>query len=110
LGVTTQLLRVSDMSGVEGESSALVASICKALSADTYLTGTGALAYLDANDFGAIDCAVEVQTWQPFEYTQVSSVGQFIPDLSTLDLLLNRPDDAATLIAAAGGWKRLSAQ
>ena len=110
LGVTTQLVRASDMSGIEGESSALVASICKALSADTYLTGTGALAYLDAKDFAAIGCDVEVQTWQPLEYTQVVSGDRFIPDLSTLDLLLNRPDDAATLISAAGGWKKLSAQ
>lgn len=110
LGVTTQLVRASEMKGIEGEASTLVASICKALSADIYLTGTGALAYLDANDFAAIRCDVEVQTWQPFEYTQAFSGDQFVADLSTLDLLLNRPDDAATLINTAGGWKTLSTQ
>ena len=110
LGVTTQLVRASDMSGIEGEASALVACICKELAADTYLTGTGALAYLDPADFEKIGCDVEVQTWQPFEYTQPGAGDAFVPDLSTLDLLMNCPDDAATLIATAGGWRKFSAQ
>jgi WbqC-like protein family len=108
LGVRTQLLRASEMTGLKGEASELVASICKELSADVYLTGTGALAYLNVDDFANIECAIEVQTWHPFQYSQAHESTGFIRDLSTLDLLLNCPDNANELIASAGGWQTLS--
>ena len=80
--------------------------ICRALGATTYLTGTGALAYLNERDFAEIGCEVMVQQWQPFSYEQVN--GEFVPDLSALDLLLNCPDEAEDLIKAAGTWVRRS--
>jgi len=86
-------------------ASELVASICEALEGDQYLTGTGALAYLQPEDFKRIDCEVLVQRWRPFSYPQ--SHGDFTPDLSTLDLLLNDPDNASSLIAGAGSWEAL---
>jgi hypothetical protein len=45
-----------------------------------------------------------VQQWKPFTYEQVN--GEFVPDLSLLDLLLNCPDEAHNLIEAAGSWNR----
>jgi len=47
-----------------------------------------------------------VQQWQPFEYQQQWE--GFVPDLSTLDLLLNCPDEAAPMIETAGSWKPLA--
>lgn len=105
LAISNKRLRASEMSGTHGRASELVASICEALEGDRYLTGTGALAYLQAEDFKRIDCEVLVQRWQPFSYQQPH--GDFAPDLSTLDLLLNEPDQAAELIAAAGSWEAL---
>lgn len=105
LGVNNKRLRASEIAGTHGRASELVASICKALDGKRYLTGTGALAYLQAEDFKRIDCEVLVQRWQPFSYQQPH--GEFIPDLSTLDLLLNEPDKAAELILAAGSWEAL---
>jgi hypothetical protein len=110
LGVTTKLVKASELTGLKGEASELVASICKSLSADIYLTGTGALAYLNNADFAAIDCAIEVQTWQSFEYRQTHEAVGFIPNLSTLDLILNCPDEAAALLKTSGGWKALPTQ
>ena len=98
-------LRAAEIPGIHGRASELVASICEALEADKYLTGTGALAYLQAGDFKRINCEVLVQRWKPFPYEQAH--GNFTPDLSTLDLLLNEPDNAAELIRAAGGWEAL---
>jgi hypothetical protein len=94
LSVRNERVRSSEISGVEGEASKLIASICRALGATSYLTGTGALAYLDESDFAEIGCEVMVQQWRPFEGS----------DLSTLDLLLNSPDQAAELISTAGTW------
>ena len=106
LDVKTKRMRASELAGREGQASKLVASICAELRAQTYLTGTGALEYLEEADFKAISCDVCVQQWQPFEYPQ--QWDGFIPDLSTLDLLLNCPDEAANMIASAGSWKALA--
>ena len=103
LGISNKRVRASEIRGTHGRASELVASICKALDGTSYLTGTGALAYLQAEDFKRIDCKVLVQRWQPFTYQQPH--GDFTPDLSTLDLLLNDPDKAAELIAGAGSWE-----
>ena len=105
LGLTNKRLRASEIPGTHGRASELVASICEALEGNQYLTGTGALAYLQAEDFKQIGCEVLVQRWQPFTYQQPH--GDFVPDLSTLDLLLNEPDNAAEIIAAAGSWEAL---
>lgn len=102
LNVRTERIKASELDGTSGEASKLVASICGALRATSYLTGTGALAYLDERDFAEIGCEVIVQQWKPFSYNQVN--GDFVPDLSTLDLLLNCPDEALGMIEAAGSW------
>ena len=105
LEISNKRLRASEITGAHGRASELVASICEALEGDQYLTGTGALAYLQAEDFKRIGCEVLVQRWQPFSYQQPR--GDFVPDLSTLDLLLNNPDKAAELIRGAGSWEAL---
>ena len=102
LNVRTERIKASELDGTGGEASKLVASICGALRATSYLTGTGALAYLDERDFAEIGCELVVQQWKPFTYEQVN--GDFVPDLSTLDLLLNCPDEALGKIEAAGSW------
>ena len=107
LGIDNKRVRASEIAGTHGRASELVASICKALGSDQYLTGTGALAYLQLDDFKHINCEVQVQRWQPFSYSQAHAETGFVPDLSTLDLLLNEPGQAAQLISAAGSWEAL---
>lgn len=109
LGLHNKRLRASEIPETHGRASELVASICKALNGTQYLTGTGALAYLEQQNFTDIGCDVYVQRWQPFSYQQVHAETSFIPDLSTLDLLLNEPDSAAELISSAGSWEALQA-
>jgi hypothetical protein len=48
-----------------------------------------------------------VQEWKPFEYQQCFPETGFVPDLSTIDLILNCPDEAAQLIDTAGSWTNL---
>jgi hypothetical protein len=105
LHISTKRIRASELAGIEGESSKLVASICKTLGASSYLSGSGALAYLDHDDFKKIGCEVRLQSWKPFTYKQGHEQLGFIPDLSALDLILNCPDTAAESIDAAGHWR-----
>jgi hypothetical protein len=110
LQASAKRIRASEIPGAEGRASKLVASICRDLNATEYLTGTGALSYLDENDFAAIDCKVMVQHWQSFEYRQAHERAGFVSDLSTLDLLLNCPENAGQLIADAGDWRPIETQ
>ncbi|HEY0722850.1 MAG TPA: WbqC family protein [Pyrinomonadaceae bacterium] len=110
LGFSSKRVKASDIPETHGRASELVASICKALDADRYLTGTGALAYLERADFDRINCEVEVQRWRSFTYEQAGTETGFAPDLSTLDLLLNHPDTATDMIAAAGSWEVLKSE
>jgi len=108
LGADSRRVRASEIAGREGTASRLVASICGALGATHYLTGTGALSYLERADFDRIGCEVWVQCWEePFLYRQTFERAGFIPGLSALDLLLNCPDEAAALIISAGSWQPL---
>ena len=97
----------SEIPHIHGQASELVASICKSVGASKYLTGTGALEYLNPKDFAAIGCKVQVQEWEPIRYEQAHPAIGFVDHLSTLDLLMNCPDSAAEMIAAAGSWKPL---
>jgi hypothetical protein len=107
LEVRAKRIRASGIPGASGHASELVASICKALQSTEYLTGTGALAYLNPKHFAAIGCEVMVQQWEPIVYEQAHPANGFVANLSTLDLLLNCPDSAARMIAAAGSWRPL---
>jgi hypothetical protein len=109
LGAKNRRVRASELSCVRGDlqASKLVAGICSVLGATDYLTGRGALDYMAPADFRAIGCAVWAQSWTAFEYPQYPPGVPFAADLSMLDLLLNCPDQAGSLLRAAGGWELL---
>jgi hypothetical protein len=108
LGATNRRVRASELN-LPGDlqASKLVAGLCATLGATAYLTGRGALDYMVEADFHAIRCEVWAQTWAPFTYAQLPSSTPFAADLSTLDLLLNCPDQAGSLVRSAGGWELL---
>jgi WbqC-like protein family len=110
LGAGSRRLRASEIANVTGEGSRLVASLCSELRATEYLSGRGALAYLDRTHFDEIGCRIALQTWTALAYPQAHAQAGFITDLSALDLLLNCPDEASALINRAGGWESLQAQ
>ena len=103
-------VRASELDGLAGERSALIASICRAVNADAYLTGTGSLDYLDVALLERAGCRTFVQQWQAFSYPQLFPDVGFVADLTVLDLLLNCPDDARDMIRAAGSWTPLEAR
>ena len=86
-GVLPQpLLRSSEM-GVEGGGSARVLAICQELGATRYVTGQGAMDYLDHAAFEAAGIAVEYMDYEKRAYPQLH--GDFTPFVSALDLLAN---------------------
>jgi len=100
LGITTPIVHSSEL-GVGGSSSELLADLCVAVGADTYLSGPGGRRYMDLQVFQ--DRGVGV-LWQEFEhpsYPQLFPDVGFIPDLSIIDTLLCCGRETASLLGAS---------
>jgi hypothetical protein len=71
----------------QGKSNELLVDILKKIDADRYLSGPGARAYFRPEPFAA--AGIEV-LWQDFQHPVYSQLyGDFVPYLSSIDLLLN---------------------
>ena len=67
---------------------------CKAVGADTYLSGTGARAYLDEDMLRRNGIDVVYSDYEPVPYPQQVR-GEFVPNLSVIDFIMNNGYDFA---------------
>lgn len=74
--------------GVQGTATELVINMCKAVKADTYLSGIHGRDYLQQEEFGRNGIKLIFQEFEHPIYTQCQP-GEFIPDLSVMDLIFN---------------------
>jgi len=71
----------------EVKSTQALVEMCKKVGADTYLSGSGAKAYLDEELFKKNDIKV---IWQEFHHPVYQQrFGKFVPNLSVIDALMN---------------------
>lgn len=98
LDIAPRTLRSSEM-GVGGAGSARVLAICRALGATRYVTGRGALDYLEHEAFDAAGIAVEYIDYDVTPYPQLH--GTFEPYVTVLDLLANTGRQATELVRGA---------
>lgn len=88
LGIQTKLVLASSLALPEREGATdRLVSICQALGADSYLSGTGGRGYLDLGRFVEAGIQVWFQAFQCPPYPQ--EFGAFEPNLSIVDLLFN---------------------
>ena len=110
LGVEAPIALASDLAveppGTEGDPTARLVALCRAVGADTYLAGKDGAAYMDVAQFRAAGIAVEAQRYAHPVYAQLH--GEFVPLLSALDLLLMHGDDALAILRRGNTWERLS--
>lgn len=82
---------------VDGGRTELLVNICKMLGADVYLSTPGSAAYLaQDNPFPGAGIELRYHVYQHPSYRQ--SYGEFVPYLSSIDLLLNEPNDALSIL------------
>jgi len=98
LGITTRMVRSSDLDYTGKASDALI-SICQAVGADAYLSGPGGRNYLNQDAFPAAGIDLLFHDFQPPVYSQ--PYGEFVPYMSVIDLLLNVGPDSLDLIRSA---------
>ena len=72
---------------VKGSRTELLVDICETLDADVYLSGVGGRIYIDYQMFEKSNIDIVFQEFKSPTYPQLH--GDFIPNLSIIDYLLN---------------------
>jgi len=105
LGITTRLVPASALDLPPGvmATDRLVA-ICRALGADTYVSGSGAHDYLEVERFHRAGIALEFQAFACPVYPQ--RFGAFEPNLSVVDLLFNCGARSLAVLRSRGDLAR----
>jgi len=99
LGITTRVLRSSELDG-SGAKADLLASLCKQIGAATYVSPPGSKDYLDESDaFENIGVPVQYFEFTHPEYPQ--PFGDFLPYMSIIDMLFNCGERSPELIQGA---------
>jgi|SRR5579872_5295106 len=99
LGLKIEIVRESEL-GVLSRSTERLVDVCKAVGADTYIAGSGSKNYMDESVFERNNITVEYQKWVPVPYRQhLAKEGQFIPNLSIIDMLANLGPDTSKVLS-----------
>lgn len=105
LDVSKLFFDVKDL-GVEGSSSVRVLEVVKKLGGTNYITGLGALKYLDHTLFEQHGISVRYMKYKCYPYTQLH--GEFTPYVSGLDLVANCGKEGAQFICSETvDWRSL---
>lgn len=89
LGLTTTRVRLSELLDEFGQKNTLIAELCVAVGADTYLSGSGGgREYADADELTARGIELAFDEYEPPEHAQLWD-GPFESGLSVLDPLFN---------------------
>lgn len=99
LGIDTKLYFLSNL-GLGGGGSSLLVGVSKALGADIYLSGYAGRKYIDEGLFENEGIKVEYYNFKPPVYPQLW--GDFLYNLSIIDLVLNCGDKAVEIIKKSG--------
>jgi len=87
LGITTKTVFSSELEGIGGNKTDWAISVCKAVGADTFLSGAGGAGYQDEEAYGQAGIKLIYSDFQHPTYPQ--QFGDFVPGLSIVDLLFN---------------------
>jgi hypothetical protein len=93
MGISTPIWMASEL-GVSGKQSTLLLDICRKLDADRYLSGPSGRNYLDRELFARAGIGIDFHEFKPPAY----KAEQYVPGLSTLDVLFNHGPQSARII------------
>ena len=95
LGIKQQVVLASQLT-YSGRATDALISICKAVGAQSYLSGSGGRNYLQMDKVAAAGLELLFHDYEHPAYAQMH--GKFEPNLSTVDLLFNCGPDSLTII------------
>ena len=97
LGFERPTYRSSEL-GVAGARNERLLALCHHFGAQSYLSGDAAKSYLDTGLFARHGVTVEWHNYRCPTYSQLH--GEFVPNLSVIDLLLNAGEDSFRILAS----------
>ena len=97
LGLAPQFMRSSAMS-VDGTSTERLVALCESVNCDVYVTGHGALNYLNHQQFEDKGISVRYMDYQTIPYQQAH--GEFTPYVSILDAIANCGEPTRDLLCS----------
>jgi hypothetical protein len=98
LWLDTKIVSQTSLGLTETHKNDLIINLCKHFDCDVYLSGQGARAYNDEEKLNRYGIELRYQEFECHEYPQLW--GDFVPNLSAIDVLFNVGGDAADLIGA----------
>lgn len=99
LGIrSVEFIRASELN-VSGERAELPVNICRAVGADTYLSGPSGQKYMDEELFEKEGISLRYSDFKHPAYTQLW--GDFIPNMSIIDLLFNEGGESLKILKEA---------
>ncbi len=99
LGIkNVKFIRASELN-VSGQSTELLVNICKAIGTDTYLSGPTGKEYMNEGLFEREGINLRYSDFKHPIYTQLW--GDFIPNLSVIDLLMNEGERSQEILMGA---------
>jgi hypothetical protein len=105
LGLNREFRRTS-ASGIDGSSTQRLLDVCLAAGADTYVTGMGALEYLEHERFEERGIDVRYMAYQRTPYPQLH--GEFTPYVTILDAIAHVGERARELVGSPTvSWRTL---
>lgn len=104
LGINKEFIKASELKNISGHKDALVVSICKQLSCDCYISPAGAYVYIEkyapGGEFPKNGISLYYQNYDHPVYNQL--YGDFLPNMSIVDLLFNHGFDESLQIIRTG--------
>lgn len=101
LGIDTNTTWASHLEGIGDDPTGRLVDLCRALGADTYLSGTDGASYMDLDQFQEAGIEVIFQEYDHPTYPQL--FGEFQSHLSALDLVLNCGRDSLSILRRGRG-------
>jgi len=101
----TRLMVASQMGIDDADPTGRLIGICRALEGDTYLSGRDGVNYMNLEQFHINGIKVCHQEYHPESYSQ--RFGEFIPNLSSIDLLFNCGPEGEKIIKASSDASKL---
>lgn len=110
IGITTPLLKASQLQGVEGRKDERLVSICRAIGASTYLSAPGSAAYIEQEQEGGAFAGSGVTImYQSFDHpVYPQRQNGFVSHMSIVDLLMNCGYESALEIIRSGRRQMLT--
>ncbi len=96
LKIETEIKIASRMEPTREDPNGRLIDLCRQVGADTYLAGAGGRAYMDVEAFRRAGIRVVFQEYEHPVYPQL--YGEFVPNLSVVDLLFNCGPESLSII------------